>query len=307
MTNPPSDGIVDVTRHLGSVTGGTRGRENRVLQHHRPDLSSEVDRPEELPQESFSPSRCAGVHLLQAQHRQRMAAPFGYAGCGSSRGGDGREAGNLVKLCLGPDVGAVGARAAASRRVHDQLDGTCRDQLGGVRRSGLSDLGRDRSDGYLRASRDKQRCPTSRRSRTRARGTSVASSSPAALSRSARDMNTVPESGSGVPAAIWLFANAIPKVVPDSHHLAGGAHLGPEQGVGPGKAAERENGLLDAHVSAGRTARSAGLRTAARASVDPSITRAATIAIGHPGRLRDERHRATRSRIRLEHVRRPLL
>ena len=42
-----------------------------------------------------------------------------------------------------------------------------------------------------------------------------------------------------------------PEAAVDAHHLAGGAHLGPEQGVRVGEAGEREHRLLDADVAAG--------------------------------------------------------
>ena len=76
-----------------------------------------------------------------------------------------------------------------------------------------------------------------------------AASTPAALSRSASDRKIVPVSGSGLPAAIWLLANARPKRAVDAHDLAGRAHLGAEHGVDLGEAVEREHRLLHARVA----------------------------------------------------------
>ncbi len=154
---PPECRVVEVALHLGSVPCGTRRSEDRVLQHHRADLRSQVDRSDDLPQEPGPrhPVRASlpgGMHLLQAQHRQRMTAPLGDARCGSPRGGDRRKARNPVKLSFGPDVRAVGARAPASWRVDDQLNRPRRYQLCSVRGSRFADLGRDRRDRHASCS-----------------------------------------------------------------------------------------------------------------------------------------------------------
>ena len=100
----------------------------------------------------------------------------------------------------------------------------------------------------------------------------------AGLSPSATVMNTVPSSGSCAPAAAWALANAVGKSRGDPHHLAGRAHLGPEQRVGAGEAVERQHRLLDADVAARRSAR-AGPRSAIRS---PSMIRQASLASGRP-------------------------
>ena len=80
----------------------------------------------------------------------------------------------------------------------------------------------------------------------------------------------------------------------DAHDLARRAHLGPEHGVGLGEAAERQHRLLDGDVVAHHRGTS---RPSSRssASVEPAITRAATLASGTPvalatnGTVRDAR------------------
>ena len=84
----------------------------------------------------------------------------------------------------------------------------------------------------------------------------------------------------------------------DAHHLAGRAHLRAEQRVGAGEAVERQHRLLDRRRGR-RADRRAGR---ASASFSPSITRQASLASGMPGRLGDERHRARRARVGLDHV-----
>ena len=81
------------------------------------------------------------------------------------------------------------------------------------------------------------------------------------------------------------------EVARDPHHLAGRAHLGPEQRVGAGEAVERQHRLLDAHVAVASGPRAGrGRRSARRAS-----TRQASFASGSPiafetnGTVRDAR------------------
>ena len=58
-----------------------------------------------------------------------------------------------------------------------------------------------------------------------------ATSSPTALSRSASDKKTVPLVGQPVAGRDLALGEGQPEGGPDPHHLAGRAHLGPEQGV----------------------------------------------------------------------------
>ena len=80
----------------------------------------------------------------------------------------------------------------------------------------------------------------------------------------------------------------------DAHHLAGGAHLGAEQGVGVGEAAEGQDRLLDRQVPAGAGGRSSPSARSS-ASVAPTIKRAAALTRGTPvalatnGTVRDAR------------------
>ena len=53
-------------------------------------------------------------------------------------------------------------------------------------------------------------------------------------------MNTVPFSGSGLPALICAFRNASPKFIAHAHHFAGGAHLRAQRRIHAGEFVERE-------------------------------------------------------------------
>ena len=81
----------------------------------------------------------------------------------------------------------------------------------------------------------------------------------------------------------------------DAHHLAGGAHLGPEQGVGAGEPRERQHRLLHRHH--------VGRRLAQPEVGDPVAERhpAGGLDQRHAGRLGDERDGARRARVRLDH------
>ena len=84
--------------------------------------------------------------------------------------------------------------------------------------------------------------------------------------------------GSTVPAAIWLLAKASGKVVVDSHHLAGAAHLRAEDHIDAGELAEREDRLPSPRCASGRAAPS----RPSSASDLPAITFAAIFAHGTP-------------------------
>ncbi len=113
-----------------------------------------------------------------------------------------------------------------------------------------------------------------------------ATSSPAGLSRSARDKNTVPVSGSRVPDAIWLLAKAKPKVMSTPITSPVERISGPSSVSTPGKRSKGSTASLTLTWSSTGTrpmtsgARRPSWRRSAR--LWPTITRAATMARGTP-------------------------
>ena len=118
-----------------------------------------------------------------------------------------------------------------------------------------------------------------------------------ALSESVTVRNTVPLRGSRAPAAACAFANAAGKSCGHAHHLAGRAHLRPEQRVRAGEAVERHHRLLDRDVVAERVG-----GQVERRQLLPQHHPARHLGQRDPGRLGDERHRPRRARVRLDHV-----
>ena len=111
----------------------------------------------------------------------------------------------------------------------------------------------------------------------------------------------MPAVGSGRPAARSAFANAVGRSAARGHHLAGRAHLGPEHRVAAGEARERQHRRLHAHLRR-RPLRRQREVAQLRAGGEP----ARGLDEVDAGRLRRERHRPRRARVRLEHVdRRP--
>ena len=86
-------------------------------------------------------------------------------------------------------------------------------------------------------------------------GTAARPRRPVALSRSARDRNTVPDGGQAGARRQLALGEGQPEREVDAHDLAGRAHLRAEQGVGLGEPAERQDRLLDRHVVADAPAR----------------------------------------------------
>ena len=204
-------------------------------------------------------------------------------GRGGDRGRDRRDARDAVHDRGPPDVHAVGPRAPAARRVHDQVDLARGDQVDRVdARPVLADLGHDRVD------RDPARLEHrggagGRRDREAELGEAAGRDEPGLPCRGRRARGTpCPCCGSVLPAPAWLFANAMPNDAVDAHHLAGRAHLGAEERVDVGEAVERQHRFLDRRR--GRLRRAGASRPSARssASVAPTISRAATFASGTP-------------------------
>ena len=83
----------------------------------------------------------------------------------------------------------------------------------------------------------------------------------------------------------------------DAHHLAGGAHLRAQQGVGPGEAAERQHRLLDADVPAPRRGGQAEI-----GDLLPQQDPAGELGQRQPDRLGDERDRARGAGVGLDDV-----
>jgi hypothetical protein len=120
---------------------------------------------------------------------------------------------------------------------------------------------------------------------------------PAGLSRSARERNTVPESGRRVPAAIWLLAKARPNVLSTPMTSPVERISGPSSVSTPGKRSNGRTASLTLTWSSAGTwptafrGRSPSVLSWAR--VCPTITRAATMARGTPVAL------ATKGTVRL--------
>ena len=98
-----------------------------------------------------------------------------------------------------------------------------------------------------------------------------AATTPAALSRSASDRNTVPVARQPVARGDLALGERQAERAVDAHDLAGRAHLGAEHGVDVGEAVERQHRLLHRDVARRRPAGAADPRRAARrASRRPS-------------------------------------
>ena len=70
------------------------------------------------------------------------------------------------------------------------------------------------------------------------------------LSESVTEMNAVPAQRQRRAGGGLRLGEGGREVARDAHHLAGGAHLGPEHGVGALEAVEGQHGLLDGDVVA---------------------------------------------------------
>ena len=108
-----------------------------------------------------------------------------------------------------------------------------------------------------------------------------AASRPTALSRSARDMNTVPESGRAPPAEICDFVKARPVVMSIPMTSPVDRISGPSTGSASGNLSNGSTASLTATWSPATRSRSS---PSARnpANVAPIITRLATLASGTP-------------------------
>jgi hypothetical protein len=87
----------------------------------------------------------------------------------------------------------------------------------------------------------------------------------------------LPERGSLVPAPSWRLDKGLAEGLAHAHHLAGGLHLGPEDGVHTRELDEREHRFLDAEVRR----RHLGVMPCAPAT-GPTMQRAATLASWMP-------------------------
>ena len=128
-----------------------------------------------------------------------------------------------------------------------------------------------------------------------------ATATPAGLSRSAREKNTVPRCRQLVPRRGLALGEGQPEAAVDAHDLAGGAHLRSEQGVGVGEAGEGQHRLLHAHVPPRSRAGAAGPRSRSSARVAPGHHPGRHLGQRHAGRLRHERHGPAGPRVGLDH------
>ena len=90
--------------------------------------------------------------------------------------------------------------------------------------------------------------------------------------------------------------------VGDAHHFAGRAHLGSERRVDLGEPVERHDGFLHRDVPADRLAQDAFGTKLCEGGAEHHAGR--HLGQRHPGRLGDERHRATGTGVGLDHVHR---
>ena len=206
------------------------------------------------------------------------------------------------RMCI-----AVGAGPAALRGVDDEVDLAGRDEIDGVdRRSCSPTFATTVSTGSPRP-RACRRCRPSPRGAKPSSTKRRAAASPRSLSRSASEKNTVPLAGSAVPGCGLALGERQAERAVDAHHLAGGAHLGAEDGVdarGTGRTA-----APPPSPRRGRARRTGGSSPSARSSSSVAPTDDARRELGErdAGRLADERDGAARTRVRLddEHRRRP--
>ena len=97
-----------------------------------------------------------------------------------------------------------------------------------------------------------------------------ATSRPAGLSRSASDRNTVPASGSRVPAAIWLLAKASPKVTSTPMTSPVERISGPSRVSTPGKRSKGRTASFTLTWSSTGTARRRRAAAAPRPAARPA-------------------------------------
>src|SRR3990172_7591545 len=293
-----------------------RGAKQRLIgrERTRPGASSMKNwpgTPESSPPRSRRTSRygptSSAARTLSASRRNAFLegegvlmtrAPDGLdRGEGAPAGRHARDAGGERRLA---DEGTVGAGAASRRCVDDEVAAPAADEVDDRRpRARL---------GHLAHALDRQpgRGERTRRPRRRAESESELGELPAELDRrrlvGVADGEESRSARRQRPARSALrLRERRREVVRARHHLAGRAHLGPEDGVGPGKARERKDRGLDADLGC-RTLRRQLELEEARPRGEP----ACGLHEVHAGCLARERHRARGPWGRLEHEERAL-
>ena len=225
--------------------------------------------------------------------------------------------GRSIAMAAGADLVAVGAGAAAGRRVDHHVDLAGEDPLddrrlavGPAAGAVLADHGRPRR----RCGAARRRCPSVARISKPRSASRLTGKIMARLSRLATETKTAPLVGSPPYAADCDLANAVPKsasmpITSPVERISGPEHVVDAAPLDGPEPLERQHRLLDR-----RSAR------ATRQRRPPSPVRGQQ-ALGaqlgdrraehhpggrlgqrHAGRLRDERHRARGPRVRLQHV-----
>ena len=194
------------------------------------------------------------------------------------------------------DQVAVRSGAVALRRVDHEVAAAAADEVDDRRAAAVLDHLAHALDRRARPPRASRRFPRSRRARSRGPPSAAATGTSAGLSASRTERKTVPLVGSRRPAARSAFANAVGRSAALAITSPVARISGPEHGIAAREAVERQHGGLDAHLR-GRPLRRQLERAELLAEREPA--RGAHEV--HAGRLRRERHRARRARVRLEH------
>ena len=269
---------------LGAVPGRARRRHDRVRQRRpsRPDVvrsTASADGPAS-PCVVSARRGTPAAGAPAARGAACSAMPWAAASAALDRGdaADPVDAGRLADC----SPSARGPPCPCGRVDHE-ADLAAGDQVDGVdARRPRRPWRRPRSTGDAEAARGSRRCPSVAAMPRPSSRSRRATTSPAGLSRSASERNTVPlRRQHGAGRELGLGERQAEGRV-DAHHLAGRAHLRAERGVDLGEAVERQHRLLDRDVAAGRPAARSRPSSRSSASVAPSITRAATLASGTP-------------------------
>ena len=258
------------------------------------------------------PELAVAVVLLQRADRRLVRSPLGDAGGGGQRGGDRRDArrpcgGSRRGGCASPSARGPRPRGVFTTRstLPDEMSSTASAPPGCSLRRTVPGLGT--VDATLRRPltggrrpRARPRCRRSPRARSPSSTNRRPATRPARLSRSASERNTVPATGSRLPARGLALREGEAERAVDAHDLAGRAHLGSEQRVDVGEPVERQHRFLHRDVAAvaRRAQQTLGAQLGERrADHHPG----GDLGERHAGRLAHERHRPAGAGVRLDH------
>ncbi len=235
------------------------------------------------------------VILLEAAHGQLVRDQVGDGVRDGPRGGQGREIRDVVDQRRPPDVVGVRLRLRPQRRVDDQGDLPVLDP---VRHVGapLLDLEHRLASARRFAARNAAVPPVAADGEPHLVEHPTAGRTPS-LSSSRTLTNTRPDLRQVHPGRDLRLGEGDPERPVDPHHLAGGLHLRPQQGVHVGELDEGEDRLLHADVR-----RDDLLREAQLGQLPPRHHLRGELGQRHADGLADERDGARRARVDLEDV-----